>query len=766
MLKPTPLSPDFLPATHLPGRSRTLSAWSAFLALIFFVMVGIFYPFFLRGSVRLLLWASQPLTGLTITSQDLIVSFGKPLLWKNVSLTAGRFPHQSHAEFQSFSVEITSPWRMLFGDHRIINALEASNGAALIDLSCQESSRASSFFQKMRSTVHSFLQEQAIHIPPSVDVKNIAFSLITENQRDSIEKLSFSLSQKNPGKLSYDTMLIEGASLHCELGAASCSTTWNGHAVTLANLSLAKEIQIRSLQITPHADRIEIGLISTLFHGLLRADGSIKKENAFSNIEGAVLAQNIPMERLSKFLGLTKKICGNLREGRLIFRGSPVHYTDAEASLRILADNFRYGKKEWASLAMTANIINHKISVSDFQLRQEENHVVAAGEITLPQEWRKIGEAPFHCKLKATIADASQLGDLAGPPWNDITGQLFIEGDIEGVAHRADGYLKVQGSQLALQGLSIDTLKLNLLFQDDTTTLTSCDLSQGSSHLEFSGGFDNSWPHHYKATASLEGSYFLESIFKVAAADERQGASGTQRRSVHDVLDGANTGVTQPCAAAVDCENRFLKMSRFLNITAIQNIHGGNLTARWNGQGSATTHEGSFNISFQDLLQGSHEMSGRCVGSYTQEGLIVPTFLLQSGNKKLKAKFHFFPQGIEATNICLMERNESPLSGNLFLPIDPKALWNHDSRNSTPTLATSFPFYVTVDYFLLMKKMLQGEPIVLTLPENVGEASLFVKKTVSPVFLTLLTTPWSNPLQQADHTSNSSLKTIDYFSWK
>lgn len=717
MLEPTPLLPDFLPQHHLPGRSRTLSAWGAFLALIFFVLVGIFYPFFSRGSVRLILWASQPLTGITIKSQELTVSLGKPLLWKNVTLTAGKSPHQSHCQFQSFSLELTSPWRMLFGDHRIINALEASNGGAFIDLSPEENATASSFFQKTQSRFHSFLQEQAIHIPPSLALNNIAFSLITENQHDAIEGLYFSLSQKNLGRFSYDKMLIEGASLHCELAAASCATSWNGNTITLSNLPLAKEIQLRSLQVTPHADRIELGLVSTLFHGLLRADGSIKKENAFSNIEGAVLAQNLPMERLSKFLGLTKKICGNLREGRLIFRGSPVQFMDAEASLRILADNFRYGKKEWAALSMTANLINHKISVSDFQLRQQENHVTAAGEITLPQEWRKIGQAPFHCKLKATISDATQLADLAGAPWNDITGELLIEGDLQGADHRAEGSLKIQGSEMAFQGLSIDNLKSNILFQGDKTTLTNCALSQGTEHLQCSGSIANSWPHQYEATASLEGSHFL----KIAGA---------------------------------------------LGVRALQGISKGQVTAHWKGQGNATAHQGSFDLFFHDLTQDSQKMSGLWLGSYTQDTLMIPTFLLQEGSKKLRAKLYFSAQGVEATSISLMEHDEPTLSGNLFLPIDPEALWNANFRNPLLIFPPPLPFHVTAHYFLLIKKMLQGKSIFLTLPENVGEPTLFVRKSMPLVFSTLLTTPWNKSLQQPDHKNNLSFDTIDYFSWK
>ncbi|MFZ4115159.1 MAG: Obg family GTPase [Chthoniobacterales bacterium] len=46
-------------------------------------------------------------------------------------------------------------------------------------------------------------------------------------------------------------------------------------------------------------------------------------------------------------------------------------------------------------------------------------------------------------------------------------------------------------------------------------------------------------------------------VFKVAVADEGEGAADVQRRSVLNVLDGESTGVTQSIAVTVDSESRF-----------------------------------------------------------------------------------------------------------------------------------------------------------------------------------------------------------------
>ena len=51
----------------------------------------------------------------------------------------------------------------------------------------------------------------------------------------------------------------------------------------------------------------------------------------------------------------------------------------------------------------------------------------------------------------------------------------------------------------------------------------------------------------------------LEPVFKVAEADEEQGADGAQKRSAHEVLETSSTGMTQLFAASADCENRFLE---------------------------------------------------------------------------------------------------------------------------------------------------------------------------------------------------------------
>lgn len=637
----TPFSSfDFPPPTPLPGRSKTLSAWGALLALSFLILVSIFLPLFLQESIRFALWATQPLTGLRIQSQELRVQWGKPLLWHKVIIVAGQFPHESRCELQSFSLELTSLWQILFGDHLIINSFEANNGTVFVDLRFTELSPNASFFEKIRNHTQEFIQAQLLPIASSCSLKNISFSLLTNTQSFSAEGVSFFLSKNTPGKFSYKKALIVAEPLHCELEKSSCATAWNGRTITLNNLSLAEEIRLCSLQLTPHPDRIELGVVSTLFHGLLRADGSIKKKEPTSHFQGALLVQNLPLERLSKFLGLTKKVSGNLREGRLVFRGFPTHWADAEASLRVLADNFRYGKKEWAALSMTANLLGRKLSLSNFQLKQHDNSVIAAGEMSLPQEWNKLGQAPFHLKLRADIADATQLGDLAGAPWNDIMGKLLLEGEVQGAAHSAQGYFRAQGTDMALQRLSLDAFKLDLLFKNEET---------------------------------------------------------------------------------------------------------------------------DFQFFFHHVTQGTQRVSGHCLGSYTPQHWFFSQLLLQERSKQLSTTLSIFPKGIEATHLSLKE-NGIFLSGNFWIPIDTKSLWNGGILASSLVFRAPLESALLPHCFSLTKKILQGEPITIMLPRNFYEPMFFFKKPVSPF---LRHPSWNNELEGTSLPLDIPEKEAQhYFYWK
>ncbi|MBM3857766.1 MAG: hypothetical protein FJ390_07400, partial [Verrucomicrobia bacterium] len=486
-------TPNSLPPLHPPGRSRTRAAWSALVVLFFFFFLFFFHSFLLRMSVRSVLWMLHPITGLNIKAEKLEVAWGKPIHAHHVTITTGQAPFATQLIFQDCSLELSPWWRLFWGDHLLITSLQARQAKGVIDLRAPHPNETS-FWKKSFSSLASSSSQNLEFLPASMRLHDISFLLLTEGERYTVDHLSCTLPNKLAGQLTYASILIEAGTVHCRLTAGKAKALWDGKKLALRQLQLAEEIALQNLTLVPHRDRIELGIIAEVFDGLLRADGSLRHTPEGTFIDSAALGQQLPLGRLSHFLGLHKNLAGTLQEGRLTFRGFLLHPMDAEASLRMIADNVRLEKRGWASLAVTAHLIGRKISLTDFQLKQHENRVAASGEITLPEEWHKIAHSPFLLKLKANISDASQLADLMGTSWSSLTGKLFADGEVRGAANHAEGYLNIQGTAMTAYEVPLNSLKLQLLFEGEKTNLTNLDLWSGSDHLQCSGIVENKWP--------------------------------------------------------------------------------------------------------------------------------------------------------------------------------------------------------------------------------------------------------------------------------
>lgn len=638
-------SPDSLPQQHLPGRSSTKPAWGALVVLVLLIALWIFHPIILRCSLRTLLWAARPLTGITIKEQKLKVAFGEPLCWEKASITFGKAPHQSHVTLKKLSLSLTSPWRILFGDHLLVTNIKATEGKGILDLQTTEDEKQKHFLEIPTKKIAVLVGKKMI--PESVDLNNISLIITGNEKRIDIKNFYCLLSKKIAGNLSYDGLAIETKNASCHLPEGSCETLWDGKKVSLKNLPLSEEIMLQDLELAPQADHLDFGLTVAVFEGLMRADGSISQKANDYFIAGTVLGEKLSLDRLSKLLGLTQKISGKLREGRITFHGSLLHFIDADASLRLIADNFRWKKRGWAALSIVANLIGRKISLTHFQLTQNDNHVTASGDVTLPTDWHKIAQAPFLLKIKAAISDASQLADLMGSPWNKITGRLFVDGEIKGAENQATGYLNTQGSSMTAYDLPIDSLKLQLLFQGNKTTLTNFDLWSESNRLQLSGNIENAWPHHYEGKASLN-------------------------------------------------SNNLAQKLSLLGMSEMNFMHHGILAGSWTGSGTASNHSGSFDFSLRELRSGSEAINGHCSGAYTPGKLRLSKLNLNENNSSLSALVEAGTHGITISNIKLSHDDTAVLSGNIFLPINALSLLQGETWTHTVMLGTPLNVDVTL----------------------------------------------------------------------
>lgn len=664
------MTPSFnlLPPLHPPGRSRTVPAWSALIALLIFLVISFFHSFLLREAINGLLWASQALTGITIHAETLPVEFRKPLHWKNVVVTFGLAPHQSRLEFQTVSLEVMSPRRIIFGDHHCIQKLEVSQGHGLIDLrhSSSSSLREPSFLENQAEYVQKLVQQKITELPESIILHDLSLLCITEKERCSVEHFSCSLPNKTSGNIAYESMLFEAGNLRCHLSKANCDALWDGKTITLKNLLLAEEMHLHYLQLTTHPDRLELGFVASLVNGVLRADGCLRSNSCglMPMFEGAFFGEKLSIEHLAKFFGFPKKVSGMVREARLVFRGSPFQPMNAEASLRMFVDHFCFKKTEWASLSVSSHFIGRKISVTEFELEQQENRLSATGEMSLSENWSKIGEAPFHCKLQATIADASQLRDLLGSPWNNISGNMVMDGDLTGSANLAEGYVHLHGRDMWLHGLPIDAVESNILFQGEKTVLQNLDLWNGSNHLQLSGSIANQWPHDYQGEGEITCRNIVEKWLLLERWIDRE----------HQETPSWLTSL-------------------------LKNIHGGFFQAHWNGNGRAHCHEGSLKIGLEKAELHHQALSIDSSASYTPQLLSAPVMSIHLGDAICSSSLSLSPHAASFSNLTFQESGKTRLSAAMTLPINGIGLVLGHPLSSLVEWNTPIDFHVALDHF-------------------------------------------------------------------
>lgn len=652
---------DSLPLLHPPGRSKTRAAWSALLVLLLLFLSFFFHTFLLKMSVRSLLWVAQPLTCLHIKAETIDVAWGKPIHCHHVTITTGKDPFKTTLSFQECSIEFV-PWkRLLFGDHVLISSLKATQGTGVIDVRTPPF-QTHSLWEKTSSSLASTFSKHLNLLPATLYLQHLSFLLLTEGERYTVEHLSCHLPNKSDGQLTYDSILIEAKNIHCALKSGKADALWDGKKLSLRQLQLADEIKLQDLTIVPHRDRVELGIIAEIFDGLLRGDGSLHHTSQGIFVNSALLGQHLPLGHLSQFLGLQKHLSGTMREGRLTFRGFLLNPMDAEASLRLLADNVCLDKKGWAALTITANLIGRKISLSNFQLKQHENRVVGSGEITLPEEWHKIAQSPFALKLKATIHEASQLAELIGISPKNMTGEMFAEGEVHGATNRAEGYLNLQGTAMTAYEIPMNSLKLQLLFQGEKTHLTNLDIWNGTDRLQCSGIIENKWPHHYTGKASLQNHRLIEKYMPF--------------------FQHYATGLA---SFYKDIPTTFEKW----------HLQQGTLQASWEGEGEATQHKGAFQIVLHDLLQNGHSVNAHSEGFYGPKWISFSSLGWEENAKKFQTQLTLSSHGIDVQKMSFSEEDITTLSGEAFIPLDARAISKHP--------------------FLLSESLLQHAPVNLHL---------------------------------------------------
>ena len=471
--------------------------------------------------------------------------------------------------------------------------------------------------------------------PGLVTVRNA--DLILERGTDYVRALNahFSLGEIAPGTFGTSQLVWNGGGGKKTFRDVRGRTSLQGSRATFAGLRLAPDVTVETLTIS--ASDIATGKLTLSTR--LAAFGGIIEAEAETGIQGKQLRVDVSgnfskvnVAGLAGFLSLSEAAGGVLNEGTFRFRGTPRNFASAEAMVRLEAGAFQWDSRQWDSLVLGLSLLDQRLQIPEFKLRQGTNQLTVKGSMALPQPGVNWWDRQFDFKVDADIRNLTDLSALVMPDFKYAAGQLFVRGSVSGTgaengqAPLFDGQLILRGSDIQWRTAPLDDLQAALLFRERELQIITAQLSHQDDFLRGSG--------HVSLT---DGSYV-----------------GELRLSAKDIAiyKAVMTPYFMPAPL------------------------GGGMEVMWTGSGKAGAHDGKFTARLNQfhLLGpgGTLPLDAECNGAYRPGEIQLEKLRLAEDGTSLTAAIGIGPGVVDVRNLRMHHQNRLCLQGDALLPLD---LW-------------------------------------------------------------------------------------------
>ena len=566
--------------------------------------------------------------GFVFKADSVRAGIGLPLVIEGLSLTP-RGPKFTQRLLVAERVEMRWSGMLSWFSSpvRLIKDVEITRLYCLIDRRWSGFENQVSASQSPSAALGSFLAD--LQAPPSITFKKATIEEVSNNTRFVFDDLDLTLSENEQGKIKMTGFFLQLGKFNKYIGPLTADTAWSHGNIKLANLTLLPGIVLNDVFIrtnTPGGPTVAFN--SSVFGGALRGDVHISDGNQGLRWDVVALASDIKLDEWPSVLDLPGQARGRLAEGRFTFRGESARPADAEASLWLVAKDFRWNDHGWESLEIGSSLIHRRLMISNLDLKQKANQVKLNGEISLDEGWGKITESPFLLNVKADIKELASLSGLFGEPLSETAGQLTAEGSVKGRAGELDGFLGVKANNASFRSLPIDQMRLDMVFRRKDVDLVRCEVRSGKDVLEAKGTAQLAAPHRYSAEL--------------------------------------NTKLTDLAAYL-----------RPFHKKEADSIYGGSLEVRWQGDGTVDEHSGAFDLQLAKFVSAATPagLTGKFVGTYSPLNLYLSTFEVE--NKKLRFRSHvsLATTGVTLKDVQLTAGTKPLLEGSAFFPLDPFEFW-------------------------------------------------------------------------------------------
>ena len=471
--------------------------------------------------------------------------------------------------------------------------------------------------------------------PVDIDLSDISIEVAGRERNILVNRASGKFHERSTGRLTADEIRITSGDWVWSNSGIDAVTAWKNGALWLGERTVRPDVVIQELAVNfAHPGGPTASLLARVFGGTLRGDLTLRK-----GVDAAFWASNIPIEPLPGLTGLDEKMSGRLVEGRLTFRGDPAQPADAEASLRLFADAFRWNDRGWESLEAGASLIHQRLVITDFDLRQKENTVNINGEISVAEGWSQIAKSPFLINISANFKDLGTLGDLIGDPLDELSGRMSATGSVAGRDGKLDGFLSVESSGIGFRTLTVNSMKIETVFRRNEIEIAKLEVSSKKDFLTASGAVAIASPHAYAGEFS-------------AKIDDLARILGPFRPP------GANT------------------------------VYGGALNAKWQGDGTWKSHSGAFQLELSKFVSDATPagLTGRFGGTYSPQNIYFSELGFDNGPIHLDSRATIAASGLTLSDLEIRSGSSRLIEGSAFFPVNVfEVLSGTDWREATDT---------------------------------------------------------------------------------
>lgn len=459
-------------------------------------------------------------------------------------------------------------------------------------------------------------------LPEKIEVTAPVIQITGRDDQWLLQDLELRLTENETGILRVGSASAYTAGLYRSLDRVSAATAWKSGSLWLGDMALAPGITIESVSVDllqPSGPTVVLS--AGCFGGSLRADLSLSPEAGTMDL--AAWASGIDLREMASSLALQAEVSGRLLEGRFTFRGKPDRPADAEASLRLVADNTRWNNRGWESLEIGASLIHRRLVVTNFDLRQKDNHVNFNGEVSLAEGWSQIAQSPFLVNLRGDIYDVGSLASLVGSPLVGLKGRMSAAGSVSGRSGQLDGFLSIEASAIEYPTLPPSSLRIESLFHGNEIEVALCDVFSGKDAASLRGRIGLSSPHQYAADLTAKIADLSTYLRPFKALD----------------LAGASAGA---------------------------------LDINWQGDGTLQAHSGAFDVKLRDFVSMATPsgLTGEFSGTYSPQNLYFSKLDMSNGPLRLNSRATLAESGVTLKDLELTSGQKTLLEGGAFLPIN------------------------------------------------------------------------------------------------